>query len=103
MTFLSEILENRSLNVFPYEMQGLLQSNCVPKHLISRRYGFYRSCQGGNMRLQASRTPATGDGAARHGHGGRQGRAPAWAAGLRVSLATLEGGAAESTLAHGCV
>ena len=55
------------------------------------------------MRLKAGRAPAADGATTGHGHGGRQDRAPAWLAGLRVSLATLEGGAAACAYAHGCV
>ena len=55
------------------------------------------------MRLQAGRAPATDGAIAGHGNGRRQGHAPTGSAGLRVSLATLEGGAAAGAYAHGCV
>ena len=55
------------------------------------------------MGLQAGGTPAARGGAAGHGNGWRQGHAPAGFLGVRIALATLEGGVAESALAHGCV
>ena len=75
----------------------------MPMRLFGRCRDFVRRRQGGDMGLQAGGAPAAHGSAARHGHGRRQSRTPAWSIGIRIKLATFEGGTAEAALAHGCV